>query len=101
MQAAFLGDRETHLAGFCSIGLAQINSRKSAFLRTALAFGGYLVTALRRGEGELGDTAPASRSQGYAFAQCALRWRSPGVVSHSLEIIDSGRFARQKPVLRL
>jgi hypothetical protein len=60
MQAAFLrigpkGDRETHLAGFCSIGLAQINSRKSAFLRTALAFGGYLVTAIREGEGELGN----------------------------------------------
>jgi hypothetical protein len=61
MQAVFLcigpkGDpRETHLAGFCSIGLAQINSRKSAFLRTALAFGGYLVPAVRRGEGELGN----------------------------------------------
>ena len=60
MQAGFSciclkGDpRETHLAGFCSIGQTQINSRKSAFLRTALAFGGYLVTAVRRGEGELG-----------------------------------------------
>jgi hypothetical protein len=61
MQAGFLcigpkGDpRKTHLAGFCSIGLAQIYSRKSAFLRTALAFNGHLVTAVRRGEGEPGN----------------------------------------------